>query len=141
MKKSGINLYFPKYWEYATPKEREWLCNGCGAKPIKVSDSILGLDISIACKIHDFQYAFAKNEVDKAKADSAFLTNMIALIDRKASLKDKILAYPRRCIATIYYGAVRDFGFPFIGVSDDKKYIIEKIVRRYNDKNKQISIA
>ncbi len=140
MKKSDTKLYFPKYWEYATPEERELLCNGCGAKPLKVSDTILGLDISIACKIHDFQYAFAKDVNDKAKADSAFLTNMIALIDGKVSLKDKILAYPRRCIATVYYGAVRDFGFAFLGAGD-KKYIIEKIVRRYNDKNKQISIA
>ena len=135
-------IYFPKGWDLLDEAQKMVICNGCGGKMLKVPDKILGLDIKLVCNIHDFMYAMGETEEDKDKADTAFLRNLIAVIDSnaKASLKDRLLAYPRRCLATVYYGAVRDFGMFYFkkkGQSVMEKRIVNEI-RAKLQKNKGI---
>ena len=62
----ALNLYAPvSYWE-AAPSEKRKICNGCGTKEgLNVPDTMWGLDISEACKIHDWMYQHGKTLADK----------------------------------------------------------------------------
>lgn len=92
--------------------------NGCGSGLLShvIPDSILFVDISEACKIHDFMYQKGLNIEDKKTADRAFLNNMLRLIDNheyKIPFVSGILKKWRYKLAGKYYEAVVKFGGPF----------------------------
>ena len=109
-----MNIYRPKDWWTFTPAQIAEITNGCGSDSAKfdfVPDKILGLDISEACNVHDFMYAMAApKEDERVKADTAFLYNMITIINAKT--KNRLLLYLRRWVAKRYYLAVKYFGGP-----------------------------
>ena len=103
-----LNLYAPvSYWE-ASPSEKSKICNGCGAKDgLDVPDTMWGLDISEACKIHDWMYQNGKTLADKIFADAMFRLNLSMIIDKYSN---PAMAYLRHGRAGKYYLAVVKFG-------------------------------
>lgn len=104
-------LYAPPGFWAATPEQLAEVCNGCGTGGWKgklVPDRMWGLDITLACQIHDWMYRFGKTEEDKLEADRVFLNNLLRIINNHGGW----LTWPRRYRATTYYSAVRDFGGP-----------------------------
>ena len=86
---------------------------GCGAGKtgdLLVPDSLWGLNVTMICKIHDWDYAHGKTEEDREKADRTFRNNLM----RWANYKTKfyLLKWLRLRRATTYYKAVRMFGGP-----------------------------
>ena len=104
-------LYAPPEYYSASPRLIAQICNGCGSALAKfdfVPDTIYGLDISSACKIHDFMYYFGETIKDKEEADRVFRNNMIRLINEKGGWLKRL----RRWRAGTYYVAVDKFGGP-----------------------------
>lgn len=101
----------PGYWRL-TPEQKAEVCNGCGSRSTWwVPDTIWGLCVTPACNIHDYMYAVGETAQDKEDADTAFLNNMLRLIQAQASWP--LLARLRAHRARVYYRAVRDLGGPF----------------------------
>lgn len=64
--------------------------NGCGREGIEgriVPDTIWGLDISPACRVHDYMYVHADSRADEDYADAIFGANLISIIQQKTSFK------------------------------------------------------
>ena len=104
-------LFAPKeYW--SMPKKTiDKITGGCGPSgtgDMIVPDTIYGLSVKSACRIHDFMYYFGENLEDKDRADRVFLNNMIRLI--KNGSKFFILRKLRLLRALTYYRAVKYFG-------------------------------
>ncbi|MCK5616787.1 hypothetical protein KAR91_83775 [Candidatus Pacearchaeota archaeon] len=105
------NFQYPEgYWEM-TEAERDKNSNGCGTagwKGAVVPDTIWGLGISYACRIHDISYFKGLTIEDKDHADSDFLHNMLEIIDQESSnFIIKALRSPR---AHLYYAVVKVAG-------------------------------
>lgn len=97
----------------STPAAIALAVNGCGAAGAKfdfVPDRILGLRVSPACFIHDWDYANGASIEHKHAADGRFLLNLLALIERDRGVVAAILRPLRRRHALLYYEAVTDFG-------------------------------
>lgn len=104
----SLNLYAPlSYWD-APNAIKDRICNGCGAKDgLDVPDTMYGLDITEACKIHDWMYQQGETLADKIFADAMFRLNLSMIIDKYSS---GIMAYLRHGRASHYYFAVVEFG-------------------------------
>ena len=101
----GVKLACSIDFIAATEKEREAVNNGCGPEGLDlIPDVMWGLNVSICCKIHDWDYVY---ENDREKADLRFLSNLIRWINAKSVW---LLRGPRRYRALTYYNAVADFG-------------------------------
>ncbi len=102
-----MKLYAPiSYWE-ATEEERNDTCNGCGAKSgLDVPDTFYGLDVSIACNIHDWMYHIGITLADKLFADAIFRLNLSLIIDDSNKWYNKVLSPLRHSRAGKYYTAV-----------------------------------
>lgn len=64
------------------------MTNGCGREGIEnriVPDTIWGLDISPACRVHDYMYIHADSLAEENYADAIFGANLISLIQQKTS--------------------------------------------------------
>lgn len=64
------------------------MTNGCGREGIEgriVPDTIWGLDISPACRVHDYMYTHADALAEENYADAIFGANLISLIQQKTS--------------------------------------------------------
>lgn len=106
-------LYAPEEYWCLTQVQREEMTNGCGTRGLiglLVPDTIYGLDVSEACRIHDFQYAVGSTPEEKDSADRAFINNLLRIID--ANTKWKWLRKLRAERARTYYHAVCNFGGP-----------------------------
>lgn len=108
-----VLLYAPaEYWE--TPKEMvDKVVGGCGPGGFGdylVPDTIYGIRIREACRIHDFYYsAFMPGTYEcKFEADRVFLNNMIRII--KVGTKNRVLRLLMMNRAKEYYLAVKYFG-------------------------------
>lgn len=110
-----ICLNAPQDYVTAEPELRRRVCSGCGPRGGLnglVPETIYGLNISEACNIHDWMYAFAEPTVHaKNKADRVFLNNILRIINGKT--KGRLLLFLRRKRALKYYYAVKYFGGPF----------------------------
>lgn len=100
--------------------------NGCGSEynEIIIADSILGVNICPACRIHDLEYGKGGTKKDKYNADRLFRKNMTILIKkRKEKLLNKLKWWQwvsifgvrkvyngRLEIVKVYYFMVRKFG-------------------------------
>lgn len=107
-------LYAPEEYWRLTRCDREALTNGCGTKGlvgILVPDSLLGLDISAACDIHDYMYFAGYGIAGKETADRTFLNNVLRIIAVESTAGTLVITI-RRWLAMRYYKAVRDFGGP-----------------------------
>ena len=113
-KNSGpVELYAPSGYITATAAVRDSVCNGCGTAGLGdflVPDTIWGLSVREACRIHDWMYVFGETIADKDEADRVFLNNMLRLIQARNSCR--LLTGLRRVRARTYYRAVRMFGGP-----------------------------
>ena len=104
-------LYAPPDYFTAPQMLINQICNGCGSSNAKfdfVPDTIYGLDISQACKVHDWMYHFGQTNEDKEKADRSFRNNLIRLIDERGGFLRPL----RRWRAGTYYLAVDRYGGP-----------------------------
>ena len=116
-----VKLYAPdSYWKIPE-KERNVRHTACGAGKglgdFLIPDSLWGLNVTEACRIHDYMYSVGKTEEDREMADKAFLNNLVRLIEgryKEGKWKpvEAVLATLRRYRAMSYYNAVRNFGGP-----------------------------
>jgi hypothetical protein len=112
-KRCDVTLYAPKsFWE-ADPAYVDKLTNGCGPGGFGdklVPDTLYGLSVFHACRIHDWYYGpEMPGSFDcKAEADRVFLNNMVRIV--KAKTRIKILLKLRLIRARTYYQAVKHFG-------------------------------
>ena len=94
------------------PKLANKVDNGCGPSGWKgklVPDTIYGLSIKLACKIHDYEYHVGKTLEDKEIADIRFLKNLNLIITNETKWS-KPLNPLRRTRANTYYLAVKHGG-------------------------------
>jgi hypothetical protein len=83
---SRIKLYAPLSYYNATEEEKAEVCNGCGAKNgFKFPDCMWGLDIKIACDIHDWMFEFGVTQGDFDFANSMFDYNLRQIIKAKSN--------------------------------------------------------
>lgn len=107
----NVKLYAPEsYWE--TPEHIiDDLTGGCGPGGFGdwlVPDTVYGLSVFPACRIHDYMYGVGETLADKKEADRVFLNNMVRLIKAKAAWKWLRRLRLRR--ARTYYYFVKEFG-------------------------------
>ena len=124
--KQPLKLYAPStYWD-STPEERSKSCNGCGAKKgLDVPDSFYGLDISLACNIHDWMYQHGKTLADKYFADAMFRLNLTILIDEaNYNMVTNVLKPLRHGRASTYYKAVVLWGNDAYWTNKDKNEVL-----------------
>jgi len=108
-----MKLFAPQGYCELTDKEREKICNGCGAAGSTIDlvpDTIWGLKISECCNIHDYMYNQGETLADKESADRAMLNNIIRFINNKT--KWRWLRKLRRRRAKTYYWFVKNYGGP-----------------------------
>jgi len=103
-------IFAPESYWNATAKQKDSICNGCGAKDgfIKAPKNIYGIDVSICCNIHDWMYQYGLTASDKEVADRVFLNNMTRII--KQNSKNRFVKFLRLRRAKTYYIAVKYFG-------------------------------
>jgi hypothetical protein len=104
----------PKFYDLITPDgfkgSASELSGSCGSDKAWfdfIPDNFVGVDISLACKIHDYMYVIGGTEKDKIKADKTFKKNLTALVLNNGDLawRDTNLA-----LVNAYYLAVSRFG-------------------------------
>lgn len=97
--------------DFKMPKD--YKSNGCGAEGARfdfVPDSIYGVSIFEACRIHDWAYFKGRNNDDKERADREFLNNLLRLIEANNKWYYPTMLARRRALK--YYEAVVVFGGP-----------------------------
>lgn len=101
-----VRLEAPDEYHDADPEKIDDVVNGCGPESISflVPNSILGVDISGACRVHDWEY-YEGNRPRK-EVDARFLRNMMILVDARGG----ILRYIRRMVARWYWRSVKHAG-------------------------------
>lgn len=92
--------------------------NGCGSEGWLgklAPDSLAGIDISEACRAHDWLYTKGGYEHDKEYADITFLHNMMVIIKRDDTIwtnEDKA-----QRLAFVYYNSVVEYGHKYFNWS------------------------
>ena len=97
----------------ASEELRSDVAGGCGPGgpgDMLVPDTMYGLSVRPACRIHDWMYHFGRILPDKELSDRVFLNNMVRIIKARGSLG--FLENLRLRRAKTYYVMVRDFGGP-----------------------------
>ena len=98
------------FWTFLN-QDMSKVVNGCGPGGIGnflVPDIIYGLDITLACKIHDWMYTIYNDEAGFKIANQIFLDNMIRINNKDTKYTWLKWLRTRRILK--YYKAVRDFG-------------------------------
>ena len=107
--KDGLVLFAPKGFNELSKVEKKDTCNGCGAKGgFWVPDTFWGLDVSMACDIHDFMYKIGKSLEDKDAADRVFKNNCFRIINHESCCG--LLKRLRLIRANTYYLVVQNWG-------------------------------
>lgn len=120
-----VILSAPLEYIVLSPEGKRDICNGCGAKGgLPIPDSLLLLDISEACNIHDYRYWAGGTEEDKIFADREFLDNILTII-RQVEFLDA-LDDIREIEAHAYYLAVKLWG--------DSSFVFENYKKVNNEK-------
>jgi hypothetical protein len=104
-------LYAPNSYTHASEAIRAAVVNGCGPGGWKfdlVPDTIYGLNITLACNIHDWMYHEGETIADKDTADRVMLNNLLRMIDvaRAPFWLRKLRCWRART----YYNAVHLYG-------------------------------
>jgi hypothetical protein len=115
-----VALYIPNSYLLASQKEKDEVCNGCGAKDgAKVPDYIWFLSILLACKIHDWMFEKGKTQGDYWFANLIFFWNMTALVINGSANKAMIIL--RMGIVLVYFlGVMTRFGISAYWVKKEK---------------------
>ena len=101
----------PTYWRMPE-KTRNKKYEGCGPGHLGnyfVPDTVWGLRITEACRIHDHEYEIGETMRDKRKADLHLYRNIVVLI-YQGNTKDKDILRSRLKRAHMYYWFVKTFG-------------------------------
>ncbi len=109
----GYDLAAPEsFWYYlGFGNDLSGVINGCGPGGIGdflIPDTIYGLSVKPACKIHDWMYTIYNDEAGFKLANQVFLDNMIRINNKSTKWWLLKLIRMRRILK--YYRAVRDFG-------------------------------
>lgn len=109
----GVTLIMPQDMADADMAYIMMVTNGCGRDGIEsrvVPDSIMGLDISPACRVHDWMYTAAAEEPDEEAAtdaemmaDSVLAANLDGIICQKSA--NKFMRWLRLKAASVYIDA------------------------------------
>ena len=105
-----MGLLAPLDYVLASREEKEKIVNQCGPDGFLnriVPNYLFGLDVSEACNIHDWEFAWARNSKEFKEADWTFKRNLEHLI--KAKTQDSFLRFIRLALAKVYYLAVRSY--------------------------------
>ena len=106
-----MKLFAPQTYWNMTETARNEIAGGCGSGKVGdwlVPDTIYGLNVKKACRIHDVMYFLGTTNKDKKAADRVFLNNMLRII--KGGTKWWLLRRLRILRAYTYYKAVKRFG-------------------------------
>jgi len=115
---NGFDLKAPLEWWNMNSLERSIYSNGCGPK-VKgwgalanmSPDNFYGLNIRVACDIHDYCWAVAETKEDFEHSDEAFRFNLFAIVESvRYPFYKRWLLWLRSYRATSYYRAVREVG-------------------------------
>jgi len=116
-KVSGIYLKAPLAWHNMNSLERSIYSNGCGPKlngnwaAKLVPDFFYGLNIRLACDIHDYCWHVSKTKKDFEISDEGFRSNLFAIIESvRYRFYKRWLLWLRSYRAVSYYRAVRELG-------------------------------
>ncbi len=116
-----VKLWAPEEYWNTPPEEVYKIAGGCGPGGFGdhlVPDTMYGLSVKPACRIHDFMYNIGEEDKDKEDADHVFLYNLYRIIDVKS--ESRILRRLRRVRARTYYLAVKYGGGPAFWNSKNK---------------------
>ena len=111
--KRKVKLFAPPAYWRTSKKALDTIAGGCGPGgrgDWLVPDTMYGLSVKPACKIHDWMYFMGETIEDKKEADRVFLNNMLRIV--VAVTKWWILRKLRIWRAYTYYKAVKQFGGP-----------------------------
>lgn len=105
----------PECWLFSEEHREDFASFGCGPGGVGdrlVPDTMYGLDVSIACRIHDWYYRFYEENTEEARAsaDRVFKNNLLRIVRAKTKWKPLLWLRERRCHT--YYVMVRKFGAP-----------------------------
>ena len=120
-----MKLFAPQSYWNAPLTVREEMTGGCGPGRIGdyfVPDTIYGLNVKKACKIHDWMYFLGEVQKDKKKADRVFLNNMLRIIAGAALRK----AFP-----WYYLGLGFLIRIPLMRLRIRRAYTYYKAVKRF----------
>lgn len=106
-----VKLVSPESYQVASKGLRSQVCNGCGPKGYDwfVPDSLLGVDISECCNIHDWMYNEGTTQKHRFMADLVFYVNMRRTITFPKERWKRL----RKCqldLAKFYFLMVRKHG-------------------------------
>ena len=105
-------IYAPK--EFLEVKNSEFFKNNlesCGKLNLK--PSLLRLDITVICQIHNYMYFIGKTDKDKDKADRIFLNNTVRFIHAQPKTLLNLILNPFRLkMAVYYYKIFKMYGGP-----------------------------
>jgi len=108
---SGFNLAAPmSFWAFLE-QDVSAIVNGCGPGGLGdflIPDTIYGLSVKPACKIHDWMFTIYNDEAGFRLSNQVFLDNMIRI--NNSTSKNVWLKWIRMRRILKYYRAVRDFG-------------------------------
>jgi hypothetical protein len=120
MEENNLILYAPEGFNELTKEEKSKICNGCGAKGgLPVPNTFWGLDISMACNIHDYMYSKGKTLKDKDTADRVFKNNCFRIINYESCCN--LLKKLRLIRANTYYLVVKNWGGDAFFAGKNKK--------------------
>lgn len=113
-KEGGVQLYaHQECWLFRENHPEEFQSFGCGpggTGDLLVPDTMFGVDISNACRIHDWYYRFwpGKTEEDRAMADRIMRNNLLRIVRAKSNNRFSLWLRERNC--QLYYNMVRNYG-------------------------------
>ena len=109
----GVTLIMPLDMAQSSMDDILLLTNGCGRAGIEsrlVPDTILGLDVSPACRVHDWMYMLAENEPTQDAAtdaeefaDAVLAANVVGIVCQKS--RNKLMRWLRLQVAHCYIDA------------------------------------
>lgn len=118
----GIELECSETFAAATLELIEAVTNGCGDgwRDGIIPDTMWGLDVKPACRIHDWDYTEGLTESDRLAADNRLLLNLLTIVRMRSS--NHFSAWFRGWRAQTYYQAVRVGGAePFRKAKENRR--------------------
>ncbi len=104
-------LEYPIHYDIEVANKVNNGCGPAGWKGYLIPDTIWGVSIKEACKIHDYDFHVGGTMFNFMIANSRFGNNMNTLIKSSKLAKcTPFLNWARRRRAKLYYDAVREFG-------------------------------
>lgn len=114
-KVSGFDLKAPEEWHNMNSLERSIYSNGCGPKTKwgllanLIPDSFYGLNIRLACDIHDYCWEVSETKEDFEVSDEAFRFNLFSIVESvRYPFYKRWLLWLRSWRIVTYYRSVRE---------------------------------